>query len=361
MSIKIVSIVGARPQFVKAAVVSREIRAMAGMHEVMIHTGQHFDHNMSQVFFDELDIPKPDYNLNISGCSHGKMTAQMLMAIETILIDEKPSLVLIYGDTNSTLAGALAATKLHIPIAHVEAGLRSFNMRMPEEINRILSDRVSNLHFCTSDLAVANLKNEGLTKSVHNVGDVMYDAALFYSQEKFKKTSSLESMNLEAGQYVLATCHRAENTNEKENLENILAGLYEISQTLQVVFPIHPRTCNFIAEHNLSHYLNKLTVVDPLPYIDMLWLEKNAKVIITDSGGVQKEAYFFNVPCVTIREETEWLETVSIGANRLAGASREKIVEYTLAASVGSWSHMELYGDGKAGRKIVDVIMGLVN
>lgn len=361
MTIKIATIVGARPQFVKAAAVSREIRnnPEKGLKEILVHTGQHFDHNMSQVFFDELDIPQPDYNLNISGGLHGEMTAGMLVGIENILLKEKPALVLIYGDTNSTLAGALAAAKLHIPIAHVEAGLRSFNMKMPEEINRILSDRISNLLFCTSELAVSNLKNEGLTENVYNVGDVMYDAAVYYSQEQFKKSEALEKLDLVPGQFVLSTCHRAENTNNKENLKNILAALQQISTQLQVVLPIHPRTRQYISEYELSHLLKNIIVTDPLPYIDMLWLEKNAKVIITDSGGVQKEAYFFNVPCVTIREETEWLETVQVGANRLAGTDKEKIIEYTLNPDNLSWSNDGTYGDGHASAKIVNIISRL--
>lgn len=350
------TIIGARPQFVKAAAVSREIKNKKELQEVIVHTGQHFDNNMSQIFFDELEIPRPDYNLNISGGNHGEMTARMLTGIEEVLLQEKPSSVLIYGDTNSTLAGAIAASKLHIPIAHVEAGLRSFNMKMPEEINRILSDRISDLHFCPSEIAVQNLKNEGLAKKVHNVGDVMYDIALFYSSEKFEKNIDLNELGLTPGQFVLVTCHRAENTNDKEKLENILIALNEIAHSIKVVFPIHPRTHKLISEYGLSHYLNNLMTIQPLSYVQMIWLTKRAKVILTDSGGLQKEAYFFKVPCVTIREETEWLETLEKGANKIAGTSKEKIVEYTLAPIVESWNS-NIYGDGTASKKIVDIIM----
>lgn len=357
MTKKIVTIVGARPQFIKAAPVSRELKNPDfSLKEVMIHTGQHFDANMSDVFFEDLDIPEPNYNLSISGGNHGHMTARMLMGIEDILITEKPDWVLVYGDTNSTLAGSIAASKLHIPIIHVEAGLRSFNNKMPEEINRIVSDRISSVHFCTSDLAVENLKNEGITKNVYNTGDVMYDSALFYSSDTIKNAHLLETLGIEKRNFILVTCHRAENTNDKEKLENILSALHTISDDINVVFPIHPRTRNLIDEYNLSHYLSSLKIVSPLSYIDMIFLEKNAKFIVTDSGGVQKEAYFFKTPCITIREETEWLETLEGNANILVGSNKEKIIDCIKGTHPVSWPFENLYGDGKASRKIVECI-----
>jgi UDP-GlcNAc3NAcA epimerase len=287
------------------------------------------------------------------------MTARMLMGIEDILITEKPDWVLVYGDTNSTLAGSIAASKLHIPIIHVEAGLRSFNNKMPEEINRIVSDRISSVHFCTSDLAVENLKKEGITKNVYNTGDVMYDAALFYSEDSHKNAYLLEKIGIEKRNFILVTCHRAENTNDPEKLENILSALHLISNDINVVFPLHPRTRNLIDKYNLSHYLLSLKIVPPLSYINMIFLEKNAKAIVTDSGGVQKEAYFFKTPCITIREETEWLETLEGGANILVGTNKQKIIDCIKRTQPISWPFENLYGDGKAGKKIVECISAL--
>lgn len=361
MQLKVITILGARPQFVKAAAISRAIKELnnPNLQEIIVHTGQHFDKNMSQVFFDELGIPEPDYNLHISGGSHGEMTGRMLMAIENVIIEQKPSFVMVYGDTNSTLAGALAAAKLHVPVIHVEAGLRSFNMKMPEEVNRTLVDRISDIHFCTSNLAVENLKREGLFKHVYNVGDVMYDVALLYSSEGYKKDFSFQKLINTSKPYILATCHRAENTNDKVRLENILKALHEIADHLQVVFPLHPRTHKLIEEYNFLHYLDKILVLEPLPYIEMLWLQKGANVIITDSGGIQKEAYFLKVPCVTVRDETEWVETLEGGANKLAGTSAEKIIEYTLKPCNKNAFLENIYGDGKASNQIVDVLTKL--
>ena len=361
MQLKIITILGARPQFIKAATISRAIKELNNPHlqEIIVHTGQHFDKNMSQVFFDELEIPKPNYNLGISGVSHGQMTGRMLIEIENVIIEQKPNFVMVYGDTNSTLAGALAAAKLHVPIIHVEAGLRSFNMKMPEEVNRILVDRISDVHFCSSNLAVDNLKREGLSKQVYNVGDVMYDAALLYSNEKYKKDFSFEKFIDTSKPYVLATCHRAENTNDKLRLENILKALQEIANHMQVALPLHPRTHKVIGEYNFLHYLDKILVLDPLPYIEMIWLQKGASVIITDSGGMQKESYFLKVPCVTIRDETEWLETLEGGANKLVGTSVEKIIECTLnPCNKDAFSH-KIYGDGTASNQIVDILIRL--
>lgn len=356
MSIKVLTIVGARPQFIKAAAVSRAIQK-AGVEricEVMVHTGQHYDENMSQVFFDELNIPVPKYNLEISGGTHGVMTGRMLEAVEQVLLEEKPDWVLIYGDTNSTLAGALAASKLHIPVAHVEAGLRSFNMRMPEEINRILSDRVSTLLLCPTQIAVQNLSREGLTTGVHNVGDVMYDAALFYRERATQLSSIKARLNLEDRGFALATCHRAENTDDPQRLSEIMSALAEISAELPVVLPLHPRTRKLLDDHGLAHYLKSLIVVEPLAFLDMIALEQSARIILTDSGGVQKEAFFYGVPCLTMRDETEWVETVDLGWNTLVGASREKIIEgFRQLKSVNQQILERPYGDGTASEEVL--------
>ncbi|WP_095185375.1 non-hydrolyzing UDP-N-acetylglucosamine 2-epimerase [Pseudomonas sp. Irchel 3H9] len=356
MTCKIVTIVGARPQFIKAAAVSREILKHPGrLVEVMVHTGQHYDPNMSQVFFDELEIPTPKYNLEVSGGTHGVMTGRMLEGIEQILIEEKPDWVLIYGDTNSTLAGALAAAKLHIPVAHVEAGLRSFNMHMPEEVNRILSDRVSNLLLCPTALAVDNLSKEGITLGVHNVGDVMYDVALFYRERAKAKSKVLALLGLEPGAFALATCHRAENTDDPQRLGEIMAGLADIAVQMPVVLPLHPRTRNLLKVHDMEYHLNSIIVVDPLPFLDMVALEQAANIILTDSGGVQKEAYFYGVPCITLRDETEWVETVDMGFNQLVGASRSAI-NAAMSNRLIPKAKSDVYGDGTAAAQIVAIL-----
>ena len=359
MTKKIITIVGARPQFIKAAAVSREILKHPGqLEEVMVHTGQHYDPNMSQVFFDELEIPKPRYNLEVSGGGHGAMTGRMLEGIERILLDERPDWVLIYGDTNSTLAGALAAAKLHIPVAHVEAGLRSFNMRMPEEINRILSDRVSTLLLCPTQVAVDNLAREGVVDGVHNVGDVMFDVALHYQERAKAGSQILKALNFQEKGFALATCHRAENTDDPARLEGIVSALAEFSVELPVVFPLHPRTRKLIQQYGLDKYLERLITVEPLSFLDMVALEQAAKIILTDSGGVQKEAFFYSVPCVTMRDETEWLETVSLGWNTLVGAHRDRI----LAAARNALEHKgqiteRPYGFGDSAAKIVNSVL----
>lgn len=356
---KIITIVGARPQFIKAAAISRVIRDQCAgkLSEIIVHTGQHYDGNMSQVFFDELDIPRPGYNLEISGGTHGVMTGRMLEAVEGILLTEKPDWVLIYGDTNSTLAGALAAAKLHIPVAHVEAGLRSFNMRMPEEVNRIVADRVSNLLYCPTKTAVKNLAAEGIVRGVHDVGDVMYDVALFYRDKARQQSRILQKLGVEAGHFVLATCHRAENTDDPARLESIVTALEEISGKISVVLPLHPRTRKLIKERGLEQRLGRVQVVEPLAFLDMIALEQSAKTILTDSGGVQKEAFFYKVPCITMRDETEWVETVASGWNRLAGADPQRIVEAWSTATRPA-EHPELYGDGTAAHKIVNLLQG---
>lgn len=365
---KTVSVVGARPQFIKAAAVSRAMaennkrtpaRAIV---EKLIHTGQHYDDNMSQVFFDELDIQRPDYNLEVGSASHGKQTARMLEKIEAVLIKEKPDWVLVYGDTNSTLAGALAAAKLHIPVAHVEAGLRSFNRTMPEEINRVLTDHISNLLFCPTDTAVENLEAEGILKGVHQVGDVMYDCLLFYREKaKAMERGLMKRFGIRSKNYYLATIHRVENTDKTDRLREILGGFTAISAVdCPVLLPLHPRTRKRIAESGLTPTpSNRLHIIEPVSYVEMLALESIAKVILTDSGGMQKEAYWFQVPCVTIRDETEWVETVELGWNVLVGAERTQIVEAVRMVSNGLPKiRQPLYGDGRTADNICKVLSG---
>jgi len=364
-SLKIITVVGARPQFIKAAAVSRAIASQFSdqIEEKIVHTGQHFDENVSQVFFDELAIPKPHYNLAVSGGSHGAMTGKMLDGIEQVLLKEKPDWLLIYGDTNSTLAGALAASKLHIPIAHVEAGLRSFNMRMPEEINRIVSDRISTLLFCPTETAVRNLKTEGISKGVHNVGDVMYDVALFYQEKARTQSNVLERLNLTPKNFGLATCHRAENTNDPQRLESILGAFAEIAKDLPLVLPLHPRTKKLITENNLASLLDLITITDPLPFLDMIALEQGAKMILTDSGGVQKEAFFYNTPCITLRDETEWVETISLGWNQLVGANAKAIIQAVEKINTGTNPMVQQnpYGNGDASQKICHYLLKHLN
>lgn len=339
---KVLTVVGARPQFVKAAPVSRAL-AHAGIEEALVHTGQHHDAKMSQVFFDELGIPAPRHNLEIHGGSHGDMTGRMLSTLEPVVIDERPDLVLVYGDTNSTLAGALVAAKLHIPIAHVEAGLRSFNRRMPEEINRILTDHVSALLLCPTRTAVDNLAAEGITRGVHMVGDVMYDATLLARRIAETRSSILDELGLEAGRYALATVHRAENTDDPARLAGILAWLRERAQSHRVVLPIHPRTRTRAAAAGLS--FDGIVTCEPVGYIDMARLLADAVAVYTDSGGVQKEAYFHRTPCVTLRDETEWVETVECGWNRLWQGP-----DYAPRRDIAD------YGEGRAAEAIVELV-----
>jgi UDP-GlcNAc3NAcA epimerase len=352
---KVLTVVGARPQFIKAAAVTRAFAAQPGCEEVMVHTGQHFDDNMSQVFFDELGIPPPRHNLEIAGGSHGVMTGRMLAALDALIAAEGPDWVLVYGDTNSTLAGALSAAKLHVPVAHVEAGLRSFNMRMPEEINRILTDRISTLLFCPTRTAVENLAREGVEAGVHDVGDVMFDVALFHGELARRDSGVLGRLGLAPGGFVLATCHRAENTDVRARLSGILAALDRIAADLPVVLPLHPRTAKLVREYGLEPSLRRLRCVDPLSYLDMIALEQAAKLILTDSGGVQKEAFYFGVPCITMRDETEWVELVDLGWNRLAGADAGRIVAAYAQAGPGT-PGARPYGDGHAAGRIVSLL-----
>lgn len=356
--IKIVTIVGARPQFIKAAAVSRVIRDEYSdrIEEVIVHTGQHFDPNMSEVFFKEMDIPEPKYKLEVSGGGHGEMTGRMLEAIERVLLEEKPQWVLVYGDTNSTLAGALAAAKLHIPISHVEAGLRSFNMRMPEEVNRILADRVSTKLFCPTNAAVKNLMLDGIVDGVYNVGDVMYDASIFYKELSNKHSKIKSDLAVENIEFGLVTCHRAENTDSPERLNQILSALGDISNDIKLVLPLHPRTYKKICEYGFEHIIRNITLTPPLPFLDMIALEQSANVIFTDSGGVQKEAFFYQVPCITMRNETEWVETVSLGCNVLVDANQSAIKNafYNVANTIKKVEKIENpYGDGNASSKII--------
>ncbi len=343
---KIITVVGARPQFIKAATLSRQFKLL-GIEEKMIHTGQHFDANMSEIFFDEMEIPKPAYQLDIHGVSHGAMTGRMLEGIEKILMTEKPDGVLVYGDTNSTLAGALAAAKLHIPVIHVEAGLRSFNMEMPEEINRILTDRISNALFCPTDTAVNNLMREGfdnLPVQIIKNGDVMQDAAMYYADKAQLKSDIIRKAGL--NKFVLATIHRQENTDNPENLKNIIEGLNAIHKEIPVVVPMHPRTRNILAQ---NYQLPDFTIIDPVGYFDMIMLLKSCEMVITDSGGVQKEAFFFAKHCITLREQTEWVELVDKGFNLLVGSDIDKLRDaFDFFRTKKSDFSIDLYGKGKA-------------
>ncbi|MGI8952901.1 MAG: non-hydrolyzing UDP-N-acetylglucosamine 2-epimerase [Chitinophagaceae bacterium] len=352
---KIVTVVGARPQFIKAAVVTRALGKKNNIQEIIVHTGQHYDNNMSGIFFEEMQIPKPAYNLQIKEKMHGAMTAKMLEGLEKIFIIEKPDTVLVYGDTNSTLSAAIAASKLHIPVAHIEAGLRSFNMQMPEEINRIITDRLSSFLFCPTQQAINNLNEEGFSKfncSVYLAGDVMFDAAMYY----YKKASSdiLQNFFLNPEQYFLCTLHRAENTNNIERLKSIVKALNILHTRFPVIVPLHPRTVNYLKEFNIT---TEFTILKAVGYIDMLQLIANSKLILTDSGGLQKEAFFFKKFCITLRDETEWVELVEHGCNAVTGADTEKILKETNNFLHQSFKeNMVFYGNGNAGEKIAEIL-----
>jgi UDP-N-acetylglucosamine 2-epimerase len=370
---KIVTIVGARPQFIKAATVSRAIQKFnkrkSQIQEIWIHTGQHYDYLMDKVFFEELELPRPDYHLGVGSGSHGRQTGMMFERIEAVLVKEKPEVVVVYGDTNSTLSGALSAAKLNIPVAHVEAGLRSFNRTMPEEINRLLTDHLSTFLFCPTDQAVRNLLREGIKdgkgKIVKKVGDVMYDSILYYLKLLERKSTILKDLGFNTSHesrvtsYYLATLHRAENTDDPKRLESILKALNEIGRNTPVVLPLHPRTKKMIETYHLFSEFKNIKFIEPVSYLNMLQLEKNAKAILTDSGGIQKEAYWLRVPCFTLRDETEWTETIKSGWNVLTGTGVQRIVNEV--------RHMEgrrrylkgdgIFGDGRASHKIVQILV----
>ena len=346
---KIITILGARPQFIKAGALSRELLKHTEINEIIVHTGQHFDKNMSDVFFEQMSIPKPKYNLAVNNMGHGAMTGQMLEKIEKVLIQEKPDWVLVYGDTNSTIAGALAAKKLHIKVAHVEAGLRSFNMSMPEEINRILTDRISDLLLCPTDTAVENLNKEGfknLDISILKTGDVMQDAAIFYSKKEEAPNFKIPK------EFVLSTIHRAENTDNDKRLSSILSGLNFIAKSTPIILPLHPRTKNII--NKASFDISNLTIVEPVGYLEMVYLLQRSKIVMTDSGGLQKEAFFFKKPCITLRDETEWVELVKDGFNTLAGANEKLIKNAFKNQSYNIDFNVNLYGEGRACKNIVE-------
>jgi UDP-N-acetylglucosamine 2-epimerase len=370
---KIVTIVGARPQFIKAGAVNRAIQEInkgkSRIREIWVHTGQHYDYLLDKVFFEELKLPMPDYHLEVGSGSHAKQTGLMLERIGEVLEKEKPEAMIVYGDTNSTLAGALAAAKLNIPIGHVEAGLRSYNPAMPEEINRLLTDHLSTFLFCPTDQAVRNLLKEGIkdgrTRIVKNVGDVMYDSILYYSKVAEKKSTILHDLALANPrsafcnpQYYLATVHRAENTDNSKKLKSILRVLNEVGRTAPVILPLHPRTKKMINRSHLFSLYKGIKFIEPVSYLDMLKLEKNAKAILTDSGGVQKEAYWLKVPCFTLRDETEWVETVRSGWNVLVGSGVKRMVK---EVGQGRRRGRDLkgsgvFGNGKASQKILQIL-----
>ncbi len=351
---KIITIVGARPQFIKAAAVSRAFSSHSEIEEIIIHTGQHFDANMSDIFFEEMQIPKPHYNLDINGLGHGAMTGQMLEKIEKVLIDEKPDWVLVYGDTNSTLAGALAASKLHINIAHVEAGLRSFNMKMPEEVNRILTDRISTVLFCPTQAAIDNLNIEGYKNidiKVSLSGDVMQDAAMFYADKSRKPDIDIPN------NFVLATIHRAENTDDLQRLKSIIDAFHKIGEKDPVILPLHPRTFNIIDKNNIEIDKSKIKLIKPVGYLEMVYLLQNCKLVMTDSGGLQKEAFFFEKPCITLRDETEWVELISNGFNTIVGAHKDRIIKAYKEQKFDLDFSKDLYGGGNAADNIAKELL----
>lgn len=354
----LVTVVGARPQFVKAAAVSREIARRPEIREIIVHTGQHYDDNMSDVFFREMEIPQPKYNLNVNALGHGAMTGRMLEGLEEILLKERPELVMVYGDTNTTLAGALAAKKIHLKVVHVEAGLRSHNLAMPEEINRILTDRISDILCCPTSKALENLAQEGFSRfpcRIVKTGDVMQDAARYYAGKAARTSDVMTRLDLDGRAFALCTLHRAENTDDPDRLASIVAALNEISGTMEVVAPLHPRTAKAVETRRLAV---SFTRIPPVGYFDMIVLLSNARIVLTDSGGVQKEAFFFGKPCVTMRDQTEWTELVDGGFNRLAGAHRREIVRnFSEMLREKHDFSVDLYGGGGAAGRIVDAIL----
>jgi UDP-GlcNAc3NAcA epimerase len=358
--VKVITVVGARPQFIKASTISRVIRSRHEIQEVLIHTGQHFDKEMSDIFFSDLEIPKPDYHLGIQASTHSSQTGRMLESIEKVLLDEKPDCLLVYGDTNSTLAGALAAVKLHIPVIHIEAGLRSFNRKMPEEINRILTDHCSELLFAPTETAVANLRGEGVAESsIFNMGDVMFDAALFYEKKAETLSDILSEIGVNRKGYILATVHRAENTDHPSKLQAIFEALNELAGEIPVVLPLHPRTRQSLKNVKmLPKFKESLHLIKPVGYLDMVKLISNSSLVVTDSGGLQKEAFFFQIPCVTLRSETEWVELVELKWNVLIDpVDAKKIYQGILKSIGGSGKQSQPYGNGRAAEKIVNKML----
>ena len=354
---KLLTIIGARPQFIKAGNLSRQIAKTADLKEVIVHTGQHYDANMSDVFFNEMKIPKPDYYLGVGGESHGAMTGRMMSKIEEIAMQEKPDFIVVYGDTNSTLSGALVASKLHINLAHIEAGLRSFNMKMPEEINRIVTDRVSNLLFCPTNTSMENLKNESFPfncpnfkQQIYNVGDIMQDGAIFYSKFAKKPNVTIDD------EFILCTIHRAENTDDENRLRDIFDALIQISKESKIILPLHPRTKKQLNTFSIKIGPN-INIIDPVGYLEMVWLISNSNLILTDSGGLQKEAYFFHKNCMVLRDETEWVELINAKFNAIATTSKEKIQDIYHNFSFNRDFSSNLYGDGKSSEKIIKYII----
>jgi UDP-GlcNAc3NAcA epimerase len=356
---KILAVVGARPQFIKAAAISRRVAQTPGIEEVLLHTGQHYDDNMSDLFFRQLEIPAPTYHLCIGSGSHGVQTGRMLEALDAILLDERPDWVLVYGDTNSTLAGALSAVKLHVPVAHVEAGLRSFNRAMPEEINRIMADHAADLLFPPTEAAVQHLHDEGVpARKIRQVGDVMYDSALFFGGQSDRKSTILTELGLNSRGFVLSTIHRAENTDDPRRLSAIIAGLGEVGEEIPVVLPLHPRTRAALSSLGMESLPAGVRPIDPVGYLDMVALERYAAAVATDSGGVQKEAFFFRIPCVTLRTETEWTELVALGWNRVVPPDDPAVVADSIRAAIHSKGEAgEPYGDGTAATKILQALV----
>ncbi len=350
---KIVTVVGARPQFIKSAPVSATIAA-AGYQEYLLHTGQHYDYGMSKIFFEELDLREPDINLGIGSGTHAQQTGKMIVGIESVLMTQNPDVVLVYGDTNSTLAGALAASKLNIRLAHIEAGLRSYNRRMPEEHNRVLTDHCSDLLFCPTQTAVENLRREGLSSGVYLVGDTMYDALVKYAGLAENKSKILAHLDIKPHKYILLTIHRAYNTDDVGVLETLLFALGKVEY--QIIYPIHPRAGAVVNQRNM-HIPRNIKLIEPVGYLDMLMLEQNARMILTDSGGVQKEAYFFKIPCLTLRPETEWIETITSGWNKLVRIEQSEIVMAINSFARPPGDTVLSFGDGNASQKILEVLV----